>query len=111
MKKFVFGLFCLIICSSYINAAGYQGCCSHHGGINYCSTTGRIVCNDGTYSPSCRCDDYNYGNNYNYKSLNYNNNSASGSYDDETEFNFGNFIINIIAFGYFGSIAYFLVKK
>ena len=62
MKKIVFALFCLMICSRHINAAGYQGCCSHHGGINYCSTTGRIVCNDGTYSPSCRCDDYSYDN-------------------------------------------------
>jgi hypothetical protein len=33
-----------------------QGCCSHHGGIDYCDTSvGRYVCNDGTYSPSCGC--------------------------------------------------------
>lgn len=33
-----------------------QGCCSYHGGINYCdSSVGRYVCNDGTYSPSCGC--------------------------------------------------------
>lgn len=33
-----------------------QGCCSWHGGQDYCDTcSGRWVCNDGTYSPSCTC--------------------------------------------------------
>lgn len=33
-----------------------RGCCSHHGGVAYCDTsTGKQICNDGTYSPSCRC--------------------------------------------------------
>jgi len=33
-----------------------QGCCSHHLGIAYCDrNTGRYVCNDGEYSPSCTC--------------------------------------------------------
>ena len=33
-----------------------RGCCSWHGGVDYCDTsTGRQVCNDGTYSPSCTC--------------------------------------------------------
>lgn len=33
-----------------------QGCCSHHGGQDYCdSSVGRWVCGDGTYSPSCEC--------------------------------------------------------
>lgn len=31
-----------------------RGCCSWHGGVSGCSD-GRIVCNDGTYSPSCTC--------------------------------------------------------
>ncbi|WP_304545986.1 hypothetical protein [Sulfurimonas microaerophilic] len=31
-----------------------RGCCSWHGGISGCSN-GRVVCNDGTYSPSCTC--------------------------------------------------------
>src|SRR6056297_596581 len=44
---------------------GYQGCCSHHGGVAYCdSSTGRIVCNDGTYSPTCRCYVENEPNTY-----------------------------------------------
>jgi len=32
-----------------------RGCCSWHGGVSGCSS-GRIVCNDGTYSPSCTCN-------------------------------------------------------
>lgn len=32
------------------------GCCSHHGGVDYCDTSsGRYVCKDGTYSPTCKC--------------------------------------------------------
>ncbi|MFC1866579.1 hypothetical protein ACFL0H_00340 [Thermodesulfobacteriota bacterium] len=32
----------------------HRGCCSHHGGIAYCDrNVGRIVCNDGNYSPTC----------------------------------------------------------
>lgn len=40
--------------SSVVNAG--RGCCSYHGGQSYCDTTvGRWVCNDGRYSPTCRC--------------------------------------------------------
>lgn len=31
-----------------------RGCCSWHGGVCGCEN-GRVVCCDGTYSPSCRC--------------------------------------------------------
>ena len=31
-----------------------RGCCSYHGGVCDC-VGGRVVCCDGTYSPSCRC--------------------------------------------------------
>jgi hypothetical protein len=30
------------------------GCCSYHGGVAGCRG-GRVVCADGTLSPSCRC--------------------------------------------------------
>ena len=34
----------------------YQGCCSWHGGIFGCDyDVNRIVCNDGGFSPTCRC--------------------------------------------------------
>ncbi len=36
---------------------GNQGCCSWHGGIARCDESqGRYVCNDGVYSPTCRCE-------------------------------------------------------
>ena len=36
-----------------------RGCCSWHGGVCGCDdATDRIVCCDGTYSPSCRCSEY-----------------------------------------------------
>lgn len=39
------------------NRNGNQGCCSWHGGV--CgSSGGRIMCCDGTISPSCRSDSY-----------------------------------------------------
>lgn len=36
-----------------INAA--RGCCSWHGGVDYCGDGGYYICNDGTQSPSCTC--------------------------------------------------------
>ncbi len=32
-----------------------SGCCSWHGGVCGCSSTGRVICCDGTLSPSCTC--------------------------------------------------------
>lgn len=35
---------------------GNSGCCSHHGGVGSCDgDVGRLVCRDGSYSPSCGC--------------------------------------------------------
>ena len=45
-----------------VNAA--RGCCSHHGGVSGCSSSGRQICNDGTLSPTCTCTPvvaYTYG--------------------------------------------------
>lgn len=36
---------------------GYQGCCSWHGGITGQCVNGRMLCRDGTLSPSCTCPD------------------------------------------------------
>ena len=62
-----------------------KGCCSWHGGVSGCSSSGRIICNDGSYSPSCTCTPtYNYGcmdqsaNNYN---SNANKDDGSCTYD------------------------------
>lgn len=39
-----------------------RGCCSHHGGVAGCSSSGRQICSDGTLSPSCTCTpSYRYG--------------------------------------------------
>ena len=32
-----------------------RGCCSHHGGMSGQCSGGRVVCRDGSISPSCRC--------------------------------------------------------
>lgn len=55
MKKVVIGVF-IFICMffSIDKVLAGRGCCSHHGGQDYCSG-GRWVCNDGTYSPTCTC--------------------------------------------------------
>jgi len=40
-----------IVCRFGINQLG---CCSHHRGVCDCQG-GRVICCDGTLSPSCRC--------------------------------------------------------
>lgn len=36
-----------------------RGCCSHHGGVCGCDEAkDRIICCDGTLSPSCTCSGY-----------------------------------------------------
>ncbi len=32
-----------------------SGCCSWHGGVCGCTSSGRAICCDGTLSPSCGC--------------------------------------------------------
>lgn len=32
-----------------------RGCCSWHGGVSYCGSSGYYICNDGSRSPSCTC--------------------------------------------------------
>ena len=36
-----------------------RGCCSHHHGQSGKCQDGRVVCNDGTISPTCRCQSSN----------------------------------------------------
>lgn len=46
------------------NVFAQKGCCSHHGGVSGCSSSGRVACNDGSLSPTCRCTPsitYTYG--------------------------------------------------
>lgn len=46
----------IIICFALVQPAMAQrGCCSWHGGVAGCSSSGRTLCRDGTLSPSCTC--------------------------------------------------------
>lgn len=59
MKKFVL-LFLVLFFIPTVNAQ--RGCCSHHGGVAGCSSGGRQICRDGSYSPTCTCTpSYVYG--------------------------------------------------
>ena len=86
MKKIGFVLI-LIILFAPATAYAKRGCCSHHGGVSGCSSSGRQICNDGTLSPTCTCTPrvtYIYGcmdktaRNYNSKA---NKNDGSCVYD------------------------------
>ena len=58
-----------------------RGCCSWHGGQDYCdASTGRWVCNDGSYSPSCMCDGGGYSGRSIYKPAPVDYCSVSGLY-------------------------------
>lgn len=57
-SAFLFSILCLGFVAPRLAYArrGYSGCCSHHGGVASCDdTVGRLMCRDGTYSPSCGC--------------------------------------------------------
>ncbi len=62
MKK-LFYIFMFLLMLFPISIQGRRGCCSHHGGVSgSCTSSGRIICNDGQVSPSCTCTpSYIYG--------------------------------------------------
>jgi hypothetical protein len=56
LKKIILTSIALIIVLFCLNAEARRGCCSHHGGVNYCDRSqGMLVCRDGSYSPTCGC--------------------------------------------------------
>ena len=57
MKKIIF-IVLLMINFCPLNVAAQRGCCSRHGGVSNQCSNGRQVCNDGSVSPSCPCEDY-----------------------------------------------------
>lgn len=63
-KKFLFVLFAFFIFLPSLVFAK-SGCCSHHGGVSGCSSSGRQICNDGTLSPTCTCNSYSTSDNSN----------------------------------------------
>lgn len=63
----------VIFLFDFVNAQ--KGCCSWHGGVSGCSSNGRIICNDGTYSPSCTCTPPKVYGCTDYNAINYDNNA------------------------------------
>ncbi len=45
----------IILASGDKEAISRSGCCSWHKGVCDCGANGRVICCDGTYSPSCTC--------------------------------------------------------
>ena len=48
----------IVLCILFVALTAYarRGCCSWHGGVARCDAqVGRLVCRDGTFSPSCLC--------------------------------------------------------
>ena len=56
MKKVVLVVVSVLLFPLVVNAQ--KGCCSNHGGVSGCSSSGRSIFNDGTTSPSCTCTPY-----------------------------------------------------
>ena len=64
MKKKVRIVLVFIMLFIPLKIEAARGCCSHHGGVSGCSSSGRQICNDGTLSPTSTCTPvvkYNYG--------------------------------------------------
>lgn len=58
MLKKLFVIFLFIFIFLFIpNVSARSGCCSWHGGVSGGCRNGKQVCNDGTTSPSCTCED------------------------------------------------------
>lgn len=55
MKKIIVLILIDIMLFSPFKIEAARGCCSHHGGVGGCSSSGRQICNDGTLSPTCTC--------------------------------------------------------
>lgn len=55
VKKVIVVLITIILISLPSGVYARRGCCSHHGGVSGCNSSGCQVCNDGTLSPSCTC--------------------------------------------------------
>ena len=72
-KKILFVVIILLVVNPKFVYAG-RGCCSHHGGQNYCGSDGYWYCNDGSRSPTCRCSggsSSNSNNSFSYQKKKY----------------------------------------
>jgi hypothetical protein len=61
MARAILAIACVTsVATQAVARRGNQGCCSWHGGVDGCDRdVGSLVCNDGTYSPSCGCEKRN----------------------------------------------------
>lgn len=87
-KIFILTLIASTVLQTSFARQGCSGCCSHHHGIQGCdNTTGRIICNDGSYSPTCMCDCMsNQYSNQQGSSVNENNQSSCMCPLDDDDF-------------------------
>lgn len=60
MKKLSLTLLLFGLLTFSASAEAKSGCCSWHGGVDYCSSAGYYMCNDGSLSPTCTCGGYDY---------------------------------------------------
>lgn len=64
MKKKIVLVLIFLVLFLPLKIEAARGCCSHHGGVSGCSSSGRQICKDGTLSPTCTCTPtitYTYG--------------------------------------------------
>lgn len=54
MKKLIL-TFLILLMIIPCSVEAKSGCCSYHGGVAGCNSSGRQICNDGTLSPTCTC--------------------------------------------------------
>lgn len=93
MIKKIFILSIVISITIVNDAYARRGCCSWHGGVSSCGDNGRIICRDGTYSPTCGCSgSSNSSNNreryksaYEYRDRFYESLKKRHSYENDSE--------------------------
>lgn len=75
MKRVKVVVILIVLILSFEMVDAQRGCCSHHGGVAGCSSSGRTICNDGTYSPSCTCTPPRIYGCTDWNAMNYNSNA------------------------------------
>lgn len=56
-KKIRYAVFIISLLLMPVTTYASKGCCSHHGGISHCGTNNYYICEDGTQSPTCVCEE------------------------------------------------------
>ena len=128
MKQSVFAVFLILVLILPCNVEAQRGCCSYHGGVSGCSSSGKQICNDGTLSPSCTCtpayiDKNNINNNYesnndSYKYKDVVNETSANQMGDEIvstnendSYKSSDIVAEIYGLGIIGALIYSIRKK